>query len=239
MNNAANDPEMRRRFEAAERVAVGETALRSPVLRPTPASLREHFASVVGRAQVELQNPHLEARVTAEQRDAAIPAGILLGIVLREPEPTILVTQRHEDISNPGHWVFPGGRADDTDASPVETALREANEEIGLALDRVEVLGRLGDYVSHSGFRIMPTLALVHPPFELTPRLGEVEAIVEIELSRLLDSSNYFLYRFQDRQDRAHFAMDASHAGVMLTGATVSICIGLYSELLKSHAAAR
>jgi 8-oxo-dGTP pyrophosphatase MutT (NUDIX family) len=235
MSEGAIDPEMRRRFEAAEKIRVGETALRRPALRPTPASLRAHFSSEVGRAQVALENPHVEPRVTAADRARAAPAAVLLGVVLRDPEPTVLITQRHEDISNPGHWVFPGGRAEAADTSPIETALREAHEEVGLDLARVEVLGRLGDYVSHSGFRISPTVALVQPPIELTPQPGEVEAIVEIELSRLLDSSNYFLYRFQGRRDRAHFAMDASDAGLMLTGATVSMCIGFYTELLKTH----
>jgi hypothetical protein len=89
--------------------------------------------------------------------------------------------------------------------------------------------------VSHSGFRVTPTVALVHPPFELTPHPGEVEAIEEVPLSRLLDPSSYFLFRFQNRKNRAHFAMDTDSEGLMLTGVTVSIAIGLYGDLLKTH----
>jgi 8-oxo-dGTP pyrophosphatase MutT (NUDIX family) len=235
MRTRAIDPEMQRRFNAAEKVRVADTDLRRPALRPDRDTLREHFMSSTGRAAVELSNPHVEPKITEADRADAVPASILIGIVLRETEPTVLVTQRHHAISHPGHWVFPGGRADVEDATPIDTALREAEEEIGLDPARVELLGRLGDYYSHSGFRIAPTIALVHPPFELTPHPAEVEAIAEIELSRLLDSSSYFLYRFEGRSDRAHFAIDTEREEIMLTGVTASICIGLYSELLKTH----
>ncbi len=236
MKPGSVDPEMRRRFEAAEKIRVAETALARPGLRPDAESLRAHFESDVGRAAAPLENPHLEPRVTSAQRARAVPAAVLLPIVLRETGPTVMVTQRHERISYPGHWVFPGGRADPEDPSPLDTAVREAEEEIGLDPSRVEVLGRLGDYVSHSGFRIAPTVGLVRPPVETRPRPGEVEAIAEIELARLLDPSGYFLYRFEGRADRAHFALEAGPAEILLTGVTVSICIGLYGELLKTHA---
>lgn len=229
------DLEMRRRFDEAEKIRIGETALARPPLRPTATSLRAHFTGDVGRNPCELENPHVEPRVGLSDRANAVPASVLLAIVLREHEPTILLTKRHHGISFPGHWVFPGGRSDPQDASPIETALREAEEEIGLDRRHVEILGRLGDYVSHSGFRVVPTVALVHPPFELTPQPGEVEAIAEVELSRLVDSASYFLFRFQNRMDRAHFAMDTHDENLMLTGVTVSIAIGFYGELLKTH----
>jgi 8-oxo-dGTP pyrophosphatase MutT (NUDIX family) len=232
------DPEMRRHFEEAEKIPVAETALRRPPLRASAGSLRDHFASPVGRAQTPLENPHVEPRVSQALRARAVPASVLIAVALREPEPTVLVTRRHHRISSPGHWVFPGGRAEPGDATPLETALREAEEEIGLDRRRVEVLGRLGDYVSHGGFRIAPTVALVRPPFELVAQPGEVEAIAEIGLSRLLDSSSYFLYRFRHRSDHAHFALEAPPSDILLTGVTASICIGLYSELSKTHATA-
>jgi 8-oxo-dGTP pyrophosphatase MutT (NUDIX family) len=244
------DLEMQRRFDAAEKIRVGDTPLRQAALWPGEESLRAHFASEVGRAAVSLENPHLEPRVSSAERADAVPAAVLIAVVIRESGPTVLVTRRHQGISYPGHWVFPGGRADPSDAHPIATALREAEEEIGLDPTQVEVLGRLGDYVSHSGFRIVPTVALVRPPLQLTPHPAEVDAIAEIALSRMLDSSNYLLYRFENRDDRAHFLLEAGDGGeagdegeagdgdILLTGVTASICIGLYSELLKTSSTA-
>ena len=126
------DPEMQRRFDSAEKVRVGETSLRRPTLRPTERSLRAHFESPIGIAQTELVNPHVEPKLTPAERAKAVDASVLVAIVLRESEPTVLVTQRHHGISYPGHWVFPGGRADASDTGPIETAVRETNEEIGL-----------------------------------------------------------------------------------------------------------
>ena len=227
---------MRRRFEEAEKTRIHQTPLARPALQPDEASLRAHFEKLAGKPLVELENPHVEPRVTRADRAKAVPASVLLAIVLRDDGPTVLLTQRHHGISFPGHWVFPGGRSDNADASPIDTAIREAEEEIGLDPDRIEVLGRLGDYVSHSGFCVAPTVALVHPPFELTPQPGEVEAIAEIKLARLLDPASYFLFRFQTRRDRAHFALDTEEdEGLMLTGVTVSIAIGFYDQLLRTH----
>ena len=231
----ADEDTMRRRFEAAERIRVHETPLARPALRPGPGELRAHFASEAGRAVRELMNPHVEPRVTEAERASAVPASVLLAFLLRPTGPTVIVTRRPPaGISFPGHWVFPGGRADEGDADPVDTALREAEEEIGLPRERVEVIGRLGDYVSHSGFRIAPIAALVEPPVSLVPHPAEVDTIAEIELARLLDPRSYFLYRFENRADRAHFGLETEPEGPMLTGVTVSIAIGLYDALLES-----
>ena len=89
------DPEMQRRFDAAERTRVSETNLRRDALRPSEESLRAHFTSAIGRAEMELENPHVEPRVSSAERARAVDASVLIAIVLREPEPTVVVTQRH------------------------------------------------------------------------------------------------------------------------------------------------
>lgn len=231
---AGVDPEMKRRFDAAEKIRVHESGLARPALSPSEASLRAHFASGIGRAMRPLRNPHVEPEVTPADRARAVPASVLIPIVQRETGPRVLVTQRPAGISFPGHWVFPGGRGDPGE-TPLETALRETEEEIGLDRSHLEVLGRLGDYVSHSGYRIAPTVALVPPDATWRANPAEVEAIAEVELARFCDPRSYFLFRFEDRRHRAHFAMETGAEGVLLTGVTCSIAIGLYGELLETH----
>ncbi len=231
---AGVDPEMQRRFDAAEKIRVHDSELARPALSPSDASLRAHFESEVGRAMRPLRNPHVEPQVTAEERARAVPASVLIPIILREDGPKVIVTQRPEGISFPGHWVFPGGRGDPGETW-LETALRETEEEIGLDRAHLEVLGRLGDYVSHSGYRIAPTVALVPPDVTYRPNPAEVEAIAEVELARFCDPRSYFLFRFEERRHRAHFAMETGTEGMLLTGVTCSIAIGLYGELLETH----
>ena len=237
---APAEAEMQKRFEAAEKICVGDTLLRRASLTVSLASLRAHFGRQGGQTPKELKNPHVEPRVTPSERERATPAAVLLGLVARESGLSLIVTRRHPDISYPGHWVFPGGRADAGDANAFQTALREAHEEIGLEANRVEIMGRLGDYVSHSGYRIAPIVGFVKPPDEWRLNPGEVEALTEIELDRVLDCDSYFLYRFPGREDRAHFALALPPSGkedgeLWLTGVTASLCIGLYEELAKTH----
>jgi 8-oxo-dGTP pyrophosphatase MutT (NUDIX family) len=128
---------------------------------------------------------------------------------------------------------FPGGRRDVGDASVEATALREAQEEIALDPRQVRVVGRLGDYVTHGGDRIAPVVALLAPPLDLVPREGEVEEIVEIPLSAVFRSDSYCLARHAPATDDAHFFLE--YRGAVISGPTVSILMGLYEELLKTH----
>ncbi len=209
-----------------------ESNFRHPPIRASVDTLVRHFASSAARERAPLRNPHFESKVDEAARARATRASVLIPIVTG-PELRVILTRRHRDISFPGHIAFPGGRRDPSDATPLETALREAEEEIGLARDRVRVLGRLGDYVSHSGFCIAPVVGLIDPPVELVPQEGEVEEILEIPLDTLLDSQSYGL-RGRTRPDRrAHFYL--AYGEALVTGPTVSLCMNFYEELLKTH----
>jgi 8-oxo-dGTP pyrophosphatase MutT (NUDIX family) len=204
-----------------------------PRLRVTPDSLEAHFASEHAQLRAPLPNPHHEPKVGPEERRRATPAAVLIPVVLRTPEPSLLLTRRSAGISHPGHIAFPGGRSDPGDASPEQTALREAEEEIGLARDRVRLIGRLGDYVTHSGFRIAPVVGLVRPPLDLVAHEAEVEEIVEVPLARVFDASSYRLQRVAEDAPRAYYSLEWD--GIVVTGPTVSILMGLYDELVKTH----
>jgi 8-oxo-dGTP pyrophosphatase MutT (NUDIX family) len=121
-----------------------------------------------------------------------VPASVLMAIVDRPEGLSLLLTQRADQLSDhPGQISLPGGRAEASDASAIETALRETEEEIGLSSAHIEVLGCLPDYVSGSGYHITPVVGLVHPPFELHPDPREVAEIFEVPLAFLMDGANH------------------------------------------------
>ena len=118
------------------------------------------------------------------------PAAVLVPIV-DHPEPTVLLTQRAAHLpDHPGQVSFPGGKIDQSDASPLASALREADEEIGLACQFVEPLGYLDLYMTTLGYRIVPVLARVKPGFALTLNTSEVDASFEVPLAFLMDQDN-------------------------------------------------
>ena len=123
---------------------------------------------------------------------AGTVAAVLVPIIAHPAGLTVLFTQRTAHLkSHSGQVSFPGGRAEPGDASPEQTALRESQEEIGLARERVEVLARLPEYFTRTGFRVTPVVGLIQPPLELVPDPGEVESVFEVPLAFLLDTRNH------------------------------------------------
>jgi len=123
---------------------------------------------------------------------AATAAAVLVPIVTHASGLTVLFTQRTAHLkAHSGQVSFPGGRAEPGDASPEETALRESEEEIGIARGRVELLARLPEYFTRTGFRVTPVVGLLEPPLALSPDPGEVEAVFEVPLAFLLDPRNH------------------------------------------------
>lgn len=116
-----------------------------------------------------------------------IPAAVLVPVVLG-PRPSILLTKRTAHLKkHAGQVSFPGGRIDPEDAHPEAAALREAEEEIALNPEDVQVLGRMADYVTGTGYRITPVLGLLPPGLSYRPSPEEVEAVFELPIHVLLD----------------------------------------------------
>jgi 8-oxo-dGTP pyrophosphatase MutT (NUDIX family) len=125
-------------------------------------------------------------------RPRPTPASVLVPLVQREHGLTLLLTQRTDHLTDhAGQISFPGGRAEDYDADPVATALRESEEEIGLHRRHVDVLGVLPDYYTGTGYRVTPVVGLVLPPFELTADPSEVAEIFEVPLQFLMDGRHH------------------------------------------------
>ena len=118
------------------------------------------------------------------------PAAVLVPVV-DHPEPTVLLTQRAQHLpDHPGQVSFPGGKIDKSDADPLASALREAEEEIGLDRGHVEALGYLDLYMTTLGYRIVPVVARVKPGFALTLNTSEVDNAFEVPLAFLMDQNN-------------------------------------------------
>jgi 8-oxo-dGTP pyrophosphatase MutT (NUDIX family) len=123
---------------------------------------------------------------------AVTPASVLVPIVTHAAGLTVLFTQRTAHLrAHSGQVSFPGGRAEPTDPSPEFTALRETQEELGLVPERVEVLARMPEYLTRTGYRVTPVVGLVAPPLALSPDSREVDEAFEVPLAFLLDPANH------------------------------------------------
>ena len=114
-------------------------------------------------------------------------ASVLVAFVDR-PHPTLLLTRRPDHMrSHSGQVAFPGGRADADDADSIATALREAREEVALAEQHVRVIGAVPTYLTNTGYRITPVLAVISPDLPLVPQPTEVARIFEVRCDHLFD----------------------------------------------------
>src|SRR6202041_3411649 len=136
------------------------------------------------------------------------PAAVLIPVV-DHPEPTVLLTQRSAHLNDhAGQISFPGGKIDATDASPLDAALREAFEEVGLVREFIEPIGYLDLYGTSFGFRILPTVAKVRPGFELRISKAEVDDAFEVPLAFLMDPANHQTHTREFRgMERSYYAM--------------------------------
>jgi 8-oxo-dGTP pyrophosphatase MutT (NUDIX family) len=126
------------------------------------------------------------------EADALTRAAVLVPIVAHAGGLTVLFTQRTTHLkAHSGQVSFPGGRAEPHDPTPEFTALRETEEEIGLSADAVEVLARLPEYCTRTGYCVTPVVGLLAPPLALSPDPREVAEVFEVPLSFLLDARNH------------------------------------------------
>lgn len=136
-------------------------------------------------------------------------ASVLVPIVARTPDITILLTQRTEDMpSHAGQVAFPGGRRQESDADAVATALRETEEEVGLDRRFIDVIGSYDHYLTGTGYEITPVVGIVTPGFTTRADPREVADVFEVPLDHFLNEANH---RIDSRQaqgrERRFYAM--------------------------------
>lgn len=142
--------------------------------------------------------------------DLPRPAAVLVPLVCRSAGLSVLLTERTAHLTaHAGQVAFPGGRTEPSDASPVATALRETEEEIGLHRSHIEVLGAMPQYLTGSGFVVTPVVGLVDAAHTLRLDDNEVAQAFEVPLVFLMDPANHQrrLYRWSDGGERSFFAM--------------------------------
>ncbi|MEH6911281.1 MAG: CoA pyrophosphatase [Oceanicoccus sp.] len=205
--------------------------------------LIEHFLTDYALTRSPLRNPHMETPVSDEVKASSSASAVLIVFIQEDEQLKVLVTKRSATIRFGGHICFPGGKVDDNDQDTVATALREAQEEIGLEPDKVTILGSMGDYFTQTAYRITPVVGIVQQPFsiakDLTPCDSEVEAIYALPASLVFASSAYDLHQLgtASQQIRGHYSLsyDDVDSSLRVSGPTVSMMMGLYEELLKSR----
>jgi 8-oxo-dGTP pyrophosphatase MutT (NUDIX family) len=194
----------------------------------TPAALRVRLAEIA--AEPRDMGPILGDEILAGLDRAAVPAAVLVPVILGE-QPSILLTKRTSHLTkHAGQISFPGGRIDPGDSGPEAAALREAYEEIGLEAGSVEVLGRLTDHVTGTGYRITPVLSVLPPDltYQLSPH--EVESIFELPMRVVMDPD-------APRRQRQHVRGEWRdywvwpHPDHFIWGATAAILVQLAERL--------
>jgi 8-oxo-dGTP pyrophosphatase MutT (NUDIX family) len=189
--------------------------------------------------------PSLDHLLTAddlEKREANTnqglkPAAVLL-LVVNRAEPTVVFTQRTNHLADhAGQIAFPGGRREGEDESPENTALREAREEIGLDSARVQLLGRLPEYRTSTGFSVTPVVGWAEPPLEYTPDPHEVADVFEVPLAFLLDARNHrYESAFYKGRMRHYWAMPYGER--FIWGATAGMLVTFHRLVAPAQASA-
>ncbi len=194
-------------------------------LKQTPPAFSVYGDDPMGREDTAFTADRLAAAVTA--------AAVLVPIVDRSSGLSVIFTQRTVHLkAHSGQVSFPGGRAEPSDPTPEFTALREAHEEIGLPMERVEVLARLPEYLTRTGFRVTPVVGLITPPFDLVPDPREVEEVFEVPLAYLLDPANHGR-ETRELQGRTVGYYVVRYESRTIWGATAGMLMNLYRHLAR------
>ena len=163
------------------------------------------------------------------------PASVLIPLINHGTALTVLFTQRTAHLNDhAGQISFPGGRRDDCDNDAASTALRETEEEVGLPRSRIEVLGRIPEYTTGTGFLVTPVVGWIEPPVSFNPDPFEVAEVFEVPFDFLMNPANHRLESamFKGRM-RSYYALP--YNGRYIWGATAGMLMSLYRVLARAR----
>lgn len=195
------------------------------MIRPNPLIQIEAALQKRGGSSSDFDlNPNVRLPEGRTLRQAAVLVGIL-------PTGDLILTKRASHLKHhPGQIAFPGGKMDKSDGSLEITAKREANEEIGLPFELVDVIGTLPTHETVTSFVVTPIVARVSEPFRPVPEIGEVEEVFRVPFEHYADPSNF---RIESRrwQGRLRYFYTVPYGPYYIWGATARILRGLADRL--------
>jgi 8-oxo-dGTP pyrophosphatase MutT (NUDIX family) len=223
-----------------------------PAERLQPEALRARFAPTLRSIAADAEGGergagHAEAAWIPEftgdgQRLSERPlrrAAVLVPLVRRPEGLTVLLTRRTDHLNDhAGQVSFPGGRTDPEDVDAIATALREAQEEVGLAADEIEVIGVLPTYTTVTAYEVTPVVGLLDPPRALALDAFEVAEVFEVPLAFLMDPANHRRHAVEFQGIARRFismpwGADAGGQPYFVWGATAAMLRNLYGFLAR------
>ena len=192
------------------------------------ADLRSRLLSALARPGPASSDFDLNPGTVPLEGRKLRPAAVL--IALTEAEEVILTKRSPQLKHHPGQVAFPGGKQDAVDTTLVEAALREAEEEVGLRSDQVEMLGALPVHETVTGFEVTPFIGLVQGPFDPVPEAGEVAEVFSVPLDFVSNPAHFRVEGRRWRGQRRHY-YTAPYGPYYIWGATARMLRGLAERM--------
>ena len=177
---------------------------------------------------------------TPSDRDLK-PAAVMIPLIdTDEHGLSVLLTTRTKHLHHhPGQVSLPGGMMDEIDRTPVDTAIRETNEEVGIAKHYIDVIGGLDHYPTNTGFIVTPIVAQVLPGYTLQAEPFEVDEIFMVPLAFIFDEQNHQQHSYIDRQqpgpERTGYYYQMDYGDKRIWGVTAAILVNFYKRLRDNH----